>query len=99
LKESLDLPHLLAHSHKQSAVLESFDRFYNFQDPLTDPRYSRPLKSSLKRLPNLASAKHRPHSIGSSELLLSDYLSSDDAADDDFDENRVMQKLREQGLS
>jgi hypothetical protein len=82
-------------------VLESFDRFYNFQDPLTDPRYSRPLKSSLKRLPNLASGNKRPHSIGSSELLLSDYLSSssDNAADDDFDENRVMQKLREQGLS
>jgi hypothetical protein len=80
-------------------VLESFDRFYNFQDPLTDPRYSRPPKSSLKRLPNLASVNKRPHSIGSSELLLSDYLSSDDAADDDFDENRVMQKLREQGLS
>jgi hypothetical protein len=76
-------------------VLESFDRFYNFQDPLTDPRYSRPLKSSLKRLPNLASGNKRPHSIGSSELLLSDYLSSDDAADEDFDENRVMQKLRE----
>jgi len=31
--------------------------------------------------------------------MLSDYLSSSDADDDDFDENRVMQKLREQGLS
>ena len=86
----MDLSNLLAHSHKQSAVLESFDRFYNFQDPLTDSRYSRPLKSSLKRLPNLASTKYRPHSIDSAELLLSDYLSSSDADDDDFDENRIM---------
>lgn len=59
-KQSLDINNLLTHFKKKSAVLETFDTFYNFQDPMKDPKYSsskifapKNKQSSIKRLPNI----------------------------------------------